>query len=98
MLGHLELRSASRPPRTYVGKKARKQTFRMHHPSLIFSLPTYEASVLTCLFACFLTDSPILKVAQWTFRNNGDAFKDEDWTRLRKIGVYPLFELRLLIL
>ncbi|KAH0825764.1 hypothetical protein J3R83DRAFT_8923 [Lanmaoa asiatica] len=25
-------------------------------------------------------------VAQWTFRNNGITFRDEDWTRLRKIA------------
>ncbi|KAG6375835.1 hypothetical protein JVT61DRAFT_2694 [Boletus reticuloceps] len=25
-------------------------------------------------------------VAQWTFRNNGIVFRDEDWTRLRKIA------------
>ncbi|KAH7915898.1 hypothetical protein BJ138DRAFT_824538 [Hygrophoropsis aurantiaca] len=25
-------------------------------------------------------------VAQWTFRNNGIAFRDEDWSRLRKIA------------
>ena len=31
-------------------------------------------------------DISFLEVAQWTFRNNGIAFRDEDWTRLRKIG------------
>jgi hypothetical protein len=31
-------------------------------------------------------DVSFLKVAQWMFRNNGIAFRDEDWTRLRKIG------------
>ena len=31
-------------------------------------------------------DTLFLKVNQWTFRNNGIAFRDEDWTRLRKIG------------
>ena len=31
-------------------------------------------------------DISFLKVNQWTFRNNGIAFRDEDWTRLRKIG------------
>jgi hypothetical protein len=27
-----------------------------------------------------------LQVAQWTFRNNGRIFRDDDWNRLRKIG------------
>lgn len=26
-------------------------------------------------------------VSQWAFRNNGIVFRDEDWNRLRKIGV-----------
>ena len=27
------------------------------------------------------------KVKQWTFKNNGDAFTEQGWTRLRTIGV-----------
>lgn len=26
------------------------------------------------------------QVHQWTFKNNGIAFRDEDWSRLKKIG------------
>lgn len=34
---------------------------------------------------------------QWTFKNNGIVFRDEDWSRLKKIGVYlSIFSWRLL--
>lgn len=25
-------------------------------------------------------------IAQWTFKNNGTVFREEDWNRLKKIG------------
>jgi hypothetical protein len=25
-------------------------------------------------------------IAQWTFKNNGTIFREEDWNRLKKIG------------
>lgn len=27
------------------------------------------------------------QVYQWVFKNNGDVFRDEDWDRLKKIGM-----------
>ncbi|KAI6015244.1 hypothetical protein F5J12DRAFT_816858 [Pisolithus orientalis] len=33
-----------------------------------------------------LPDLKTAPVVQWTFRNNGIAFRDEDWSRLRKIA------------
>jgi hypothetical protein len=36
---------------------------------------------------------PNLKTAlvhQWTFKNNGIVFREEDWSRLKKIGVYEI--------
>lgn len=30
--------------------------------------------------------SPCSQVHQWTFKNNGIVFRDEDWSRLKKIG------------
>lgn len=59
----------------------------MYHPSLISSLPMYDYSLLSYrrLVQSFV-DFSFIKVAQWMFRNNGITFRDEDWTRLRKIG------------
>lgn len=33
------------------------------------------------------TKAEIPQVHQWTFKNNGILFRDEDWNRLKKIGV-----------
>ena len=33
-----------------------------------------------------LLDLKTAQVAQWTFKNNGILFRDEDWSRLKKIG------------
>lgn len=36
---------------------------------------------------------PALKdivIGQWTFKNNGTIFREEDWNRLKKIGVYSI--------
>jgi hypothetical protein len=27
-------------------------------------------------------------IGQWTFKNNGTIFREEDWNRLKKIGAY----------
>jgi hypothetical protein len=29
-------------------------------------------------------------IAQWTFKNNGTIFREEDWNRLKKIGTWAL--------
>jgi len=29
----------------------------------------------------------LAKVHRWSFKNNGMLFRDEDWTRLKKIGM-----------
>jgi hypothetical protein len=29
-------------------------------------------------------------IGQWTFKNNGTIFREEDWNRLKKIGVYSI--------
>jgi hypothetical protein len=41
------------------------------------------------------TDKPLpslkdIVIAQWTFKNNGTVFREEDWNRLKKIGSYSL--------
>lgn len=56
----------------------------MYRLSLISSLPMYE--LLFQAYCLALVDCSFLKVVQWTFRNNGTTFRDEDWIRLRKIG------------
>ena len=36
---------------------------------------------------------PALKdivIGQWTFKNNGTIFREEDWNRLKKIGAYSI--------
>lgn len=58
----------------------------MYLLSLISSLPMYVYSVLLCRSVRSFIDFSLIKVAQWTFRNNGITFRDEDWARLRKIG------------
>ena len=35
-----------------------------------------------------LPDLKTALVHQWTFRNNGMVFKDDDWNRLKKIGTH----------
>ena len=37
-----------------------------------------------------LPDLKTALVHQWTFRNNGMVFKDDDWNRLKKIGTHLL--------
>ncbi len=36
----------------------------------------------------------VTQVHQWSFKNNGIVFRDEDWSRLKKIGPSILTLLR----
>ena len=54
------------------------------------NLPDLKTAVARCLM---LIDGRVLIVAydysqvhQWTFKNNGILFSEEDWSRLEKIG------------
>lgn len=38
------------------------------------------------LSSCFVDLIALAQVHKWTFKNNGNIFEEEDWTRLRKIG------------
>ena len=53
-------------------------------------LPDLKTAVARCLM---LIDGRVLivhydcsQVHQWTFKNNGILFREEDWSRLKKIG------------
>jgi hypothetical protein len=51
------------------------------------NLKTTHASPHTSIVIIHvLLISKVLKVHRWTFRNNGIVFRDEDWSRLKKIG------------
>lgn len=38
------------------------------------------------MFNCAPPIAMVSQVHQWTFKNNGMVFRDEDWSRLKKIG------------
>jgi len=40
-----------------------------------------------------LPDLKTAQVAQWSFKNNGMLFRDEDWSRLKKIGAFSYFRM-----
>ena len=40
-------------------------------------------------------DNKASLVHQWTFKNDGMRFRDEDWNRLKKIGMYSRLVSRL---
>ena len=51
------------------------------------SLPDLKAAVVrTYSFAYRYQRLTSYQVHQWTFKNNGIVFRDEDWSRLKKIG------------
>ena len=50
-------------------------------------LKTAVACVFLWLFPCCVL-TVLAKVHQWTFKNNGMSFREEDWNRLKKIGAW----------
>ena len=47
-----------------------------------------EAPSTSNLDAGDLPDLKKIQVYQWTFKNNGILFRNEDWDRLKKIGAW----------
>ena len=47
-------------------------------------LKTQAVCHMNALFCLIL--KKMHQVAQWTFKNNGIIFREEDWSRLKKIG------------
>jgi len=57
-------------------------------PDLEARLPDLRTTHVSCnLLPCSIMHSQLIcQVHQWTFKNNGMVFRDEDWSRLKKIG------------
>jgi hypothetical protein len=77
---------------SYLSREKRDDNQTDEEPSQgdLPDLKTAPACALSCgligvfLIAAFLSS---MQVHQWTFKNDGQHFRDEDWTRLKKIGM-----------
>ena len=58
-------------------------------PSLLDELPPDLSTTFVGGFpilSCLIDLTGLAQVHKWSYKNNGVPFRDEDWSRLKKIG------------